>query len=57
LATSIEKAIKLLPRCVGGHAQGFGGICLALPQSDCITEKEDASRTAWQKLVKTLRHE
>jgi hypothetical protein len=46
LATSIEKAIKLLLHCVGGRAQAFGGIRLALPQSDCIVEKEDASRTA-----------
>jgi hypothetical protein len=46
LATSAEKAIKLLLRCVGGHAQAFGGIRLTLPQSDCIAEKEDASRTA-----------
>jgi hypothetical protein len=46
LATSVEKAIKLLLRCVNGRAQAFGGIRLALPQSGCIAEKEDASRMA-----------
>jgi hypothetical protein len=46
LATSVDKAIKLLLRCIGGRAQAFGGIRLALPQIDCIAEKEDTSRTA-----------
>jgi hypothetical protein len=44
LATSAEKAIKLLPRCIGGQVQALSGVHLALPQSDCMAEKEDASR-------------
>jgi hypothetical protein len=46
LATSVEKAIKLLPRFISSHAQALGGIRLALPQGSCIAEKEDASHTA-----------
>jgi hypothetical protein len=46
LKTSVEKAIKLLLRFGGGHAQALRGIRLALPQGSCIAEKEDASCTA-----------
>jgi hypothetical protein len=39
LATSAEKAIKLLPRCVGGHAEALSGVHLALPQGSCMAER------------------
>jgi hypothetical protein len=56
LATSAEKAIKLLPRCVGGHAQALSGVHLALPQGSCVAEKRRCITDCIAEIEKTLRY-